>query len=241
MRSPTGRQARQYLALAVERVAEKGPVLRIQWMVFQSFGYTLIFTTLATRKERHEHKVVAPYRDGSAHQCIFAGTVFAQPSLGHHKSFNPAVVALNGSSIATITVTNPDAAVPLTNVQFSDTMPSGIDLSPNGGTCSTLANRGSMFHQSGTETFSSHRMCWREVSPCTITVSVRGVSIGAHINTTSQVTPATPHPAPQRQQRLPWQPRRSYRRYSHFVWMDVVDPCRHIDPGAAIRLRAYSA
>lgn len=37
------------------------------------------------------------------------------------KSLNPAVVALNGNSIATITVTNPNAALPLTNVQFRDT------------------------------------------------------------------------------------------------------------------------
>src|SRR6059058_781810 len=71
----------------------------------------------------------------------FAGTAFAQAaSPVITKTFNPALVALNGSSIGTITVTNPNAALPLTNVQFSDTMPAGIDLiTQTGGTCSTLA------------------------------------------------------------------------------------------------------
>jgi uncharacterized repeat protein (TIGR01451 family) len=121
----------------------------------------------------------------------FARTVFAQAaSPVITKSFNPAVVALNGNSIATITVTNPSAALPLTNVQFSDTMPAGIDLlTQTGGTCSTLATGGGMFSiNPGTETFSSTSNVLAGGQSCTITVSVRGASIGAHINTTSQVT-----------------------------------------------------
>src|SRR5216110_2688262 len=77
----------------------------------------------------------------------FAGTAFAQAaSPVITKTFNPALVALNGSSIATITVTNPNAALPLTNVQFSDTIPAGIDfITHTGGTCSMLANGGGNF------------------------------------------------------------------------------------------------
>ena len=121
----------------------------------------------------------------------FAGAAFAQAaSPVITKSFNPALVALNGSSIATITVTNPNAALPLTNVQFSDTMPAGIDLiTQTGGTCSTLATGGGMFSiNPGTETFSSTSNVLAAGQSCTITVSVRGAAIGAHINTTSQVT-----------------------------------------------------
>src|SRR5438067_7200867 len=121
----------------------------------------------------------------------FAGSAFAQAaSPVITKSFNPAVVALNGNSIATITVTNPNAALPLTNVQFSDTMPAGIDLiTQTGGTCSTLATGGGMFSiNPGTETFSSTSNVLAGSQSCTITVSVRGAAIGAHINTTSQVT-----------------------------------------------------
>jgi uncharacterized repeat protein (TIGR01451 family) len=120
----------------------------------------------------------------------FAGTAFAQAaSAVITKSFSPALVALNGSSIGTITVTNPNA-VPLTNVQFSDTMPAGIDLiTQTGGTCSTLATGGGIFSiNPGTETFSSTSNVLAGGQSCTITVSVKGIAIGAHVNTTSQVT-----------------------------------------------------
>jgi len=120
----------------------------------------------------------------------FAGTAFAQAaSAVITKSFNPAVVALNGNSIGTITVTNPNA-VPLTNVQFSDTMPAGIDLiTQTGGTCSTLATGGGIFSiNPGTDTFSSTSNVLAGGQSCTITVSVKGIVLGAHINTTSQVT-----------------------------------------------------
>jgi uncharacterized repeat protein (TIGR01451 family) len=120
----------------------------------------------------------------------FAATAFAQAaSAVITKSFSPAVVALNGSSIGTITVTNPNA-VPLTNVQFSDTMPAGIDLiTQTGGTCSTLATGGGIFSiNPGTDTFSSTSNVLAAGQSCTITVSVRGTVIGPHINTTSPVT-----------------------------------------------------
>ncbi len=120
-----------------------------------------------------------------------AGTAFAQAaSPVITKTFNPALVALNGNSIATITVTNPNAALPLTNVQFSDTMPAGIDLiTQTGGTCSTLATGGGIFSiNPGTDTFSSTSNVLAGGQSCTITVSVKGITLGAHINTTSQVS-----------------------------------------------------
>jgi uncharacterized repeat protein (TIGR01451 family) len=120
----------------------------------------------------------------------FAATAFAQAAPAViTKSFSPAVVALNGSSIGTITVTNPNA-VPLTNVQFSDTMPAGIDLiTQTGGTCSTLATGGGTFSiNPGTDTFSSTSNVLAGGQSCTITVSVKGIVLGPHINTTSQVT-----------------------------------------------------
>src|SRR4051812_30616973 len=129
--------------------------------------------------------------------AFLTGTAFAQAaSAVITKSFNPAVVALNGTSIATITVTNPNAAVPLTNVQFSDTMPAGIDLiTQTGGTCSTLATGGGMFSiNPGTETFSSTSSVLAGGQSCTITVRVRGSAIGTHINTTSQVTSSETSP-----------------------------------------------
>lgn len=127
----------------------------------------------------------------------FTGAAFAQAAAPViTKSFNPAVVALNGASIATITVTNSNPVLPLTIVQFTDTMPAGIDLiTQTGGTCSTLATGGGMFSiNPGTETFSSTSSVLAGGQSCTITVSVRGTVIGTHINTTSQVTASNAPP-----------------------------------------------
>jgi uncharacterized repeat protein (TIGR01451 family) len=128
--------------------------------------------------------------------ATFPGTALAQASAAViTKSFNPAVVVLGGGSVATITVTNPNQ-VPLTNVQFSDTMPAGIDLiTQTGGTCSTPATGGGMFTiNPGTETFSSTSSVLAGGQSCTITVSVTGVAIGAHLNTTSPVTSSSAPP-----------------------------------------------
>jgi uncharacterized repeat protein (TIGR01451 family) len=114
------------------------------------------------------------------------------------KSFAPPVVALGGGSVATITVTNPNAALPLTNVQFSDTMPAGINLiTQTGGTCSSPATGGGMFTiNPGTETFSSTSSVLAGGQSCTITVSVTGILLGVHLNTTSQVTSDNSGPGP---------------------------------------------
>ena len=105
------------------------------------------------------------------------------------KSFTPSTVALNGTSTATITVTNPNA-VPVTNVQFSDTMPAGIQLiTQTGGTCSTLATGGGTFSiNPGAGTFSSTSNVLTAGQSCTIAVQVSGTVPGAHVNITSLVT-----------------------------------------------------
>jgi uncharacterized repeat protein (TIGR01451 family) len=121
---------------------------------------------------------------------LFAASAIAQalaPTIT--KNFNPSVVQINGSSDATITVTNPNG-FSITNVQFSDTMPAGVDLITQlGGTCSTPATGGGMFNISpGTETFSSTSAVLAAGQQCTIIVRVVGTILGPHLNTTSVVT-----------------------------------------------------
>ena len=41
------------------------------------------------------------------------------------KSFNPTGIALNGTSVLTFDVVNPDNATTLTGVNFTDTLPAG--------------------------------------------------------------------------------------------------------------------
>ena len=136
----------------------------------------------------------------------FAGTAFAQAaSAVITKSFSPAVVALNGTSIGTITVTNPNA-VPLTNVQFNDTMPAGIDLiTQTGGTCSTLATgEASSPSIPARRPFPAHRMCLPRASPARLPSAWR-VQPSAHTSTRRRKSlPTRPHPAPPRQERSQW-------------------------------------
>ena len=118
------------------------------------------------------------------------GEAFAQAAaLTITKSFNPSTVAVGGDSILTVTVTNPNA-FPVSAVQFSDTMPAGIDLiTQTGGTCSTLATGGGMFSiNPGAETFSSTSNVLAPGQSCSITVLVRPTAVGSRLNTTSQVT-----------------------------------------------------
>ena len=129
----------------------------------------------------------------------FTGEAFAQVAATITNSFSPSTVEVGGLSIMTVTVTNPNAT-PLTNVQFSDTQPAGIDLiTQTGGTCSTAATGGGMFSiNPGTETFSSTSSVLAPGQSCNITVRVRGtLTVGAHVNTTSTVTAtATPSGGP---------------------------------------------
>ena len=121
---------------------------------------------------------------------LSAGRLYAQAlALTISKTFSPSPVALNGTSTGNITVTNPNA-FPVSNVQFSDTMPAGIQLvTQTGGTCSTLATGGGIFSiNHGAGTFSSTSNVLAAGQSCTITVLVSGTVPGGHVNTTSLVT-----------------------------------------------------
>ena len=117
------------------------------------------------------------------------GEAFAQaPALTITKSFSPSTVAVGGDSTLTVTVTNPNA-FPVSTVQFSDTMPAGIDLiTQTGGNCSTLATGGGIFSiNPGAETFSSTSNVLVSGQSCFISLLVRPTAVGPHLNTTSQV------------------------------------------------------
>lgn len=130
---------------------------------------------------------------------LSAGRLDAQAlALTITKDFSPSAVVLNGTSNATITVTNPNA-FPVSNVQFADIMPAGIQLvTQTGGTCSTPATGGGMFTiNPGTGTFSSTSTVLAAGQSCTIVVLVRGTATGPHVNITSLVTGAgTPDGGP---------------------------------------------
>jgi len=120
---------------------------------------------------------------------LHAGSAAAQVPPTISGSFNPTAVTVGGTSILTYTVTNPNLA-PLTNVQFSYTVPAGIVLITQlGGTCSTLATGGGMFSiNPGVGTFSSTSTVLAGFQSCSIIVRVRATATGSIVNTTSTVT-----------------------------------------------------
>ncbi|MFY9557090.1 MAG: HYR domain-containing protein [Blastocatellia bacterium] len=108
-------------------------------------------------------------------------TVVAPPSIS--KSFNPTNIALNATSTLTFTITNPNTAVALTGVGFTDTLPAGLtapntSVSQCGGTLTITGNNlitltGASIAASGT---------------CMFNVTVTGTTSGVKNNTTGNVT-----------------------------------------------------
>jgi uncharacterized repeat protein (TIGR01451 family) len=100
------------------------------------------------------------------------------------KAFSPAQIPLNGTSTLTITITNPNATVPLNGVGFTDTYPTGlVTASPSNlaTTCGGVAFAGSGLLSLTGGTIAAG-------SSCTVSVSVKGSGAGVLSNTTSAVT-----------------------------------------------------
>jgi hypothetical protein len=79
----------------------------------------------------------------------------------------------------------------VSNVQFSDTMPAGIQLVTElgGSTCGTLATGGGTFSiNPGAGTFSSTSSVLAAGQSCSIIFQVSGTALGDHVNMTSLVT-----------------------------------------------------
>ncbi len=111
--------------------------------------------------------------------------VVAPPAIA--KAFNPTVIAVNGVSTLTFTITNPAAnAVALTGVAFTDTLPAGIVVAtPNnlGGTCS-----GTPTAVAGSGTVSLTGATVAAASSCTVNVDVTGSAVGVYNNTSGAVS-----------------------------------------------------
>ena len=95
-------------------------------------------------------------------------------------AFNPTTIIVGGTSRLTITVTNPNA-VALTNVQFTDTLPSGIAyVSFLAGDCGTFNVNGG--------TFSITESSLGANSSCSVAVQVQGNTVTTATDSTSTIT-----------------------------------------------------
>jgi LPXTG-site transpeptidase (sortase) family protein len=102
------------------------------------------------------------------------------------KTFNPAVVALNGVSTLTFNITNPNSSGALTGIAFSDTYPAGLvndtplSTSDNcGGTLVALAGGDSISFSGGTISGGGS---------CAVSVVVNATAYGTFNNVSSAVT-----------------------------------------------------
>jgi uncharacterized repeat protein (TIGR01451 family) len=119
----------------------------------------------------------------TANLSVTAGTV--PPTIS--KAFGAATVPLNGSSSLTFTITNPNGAVPLTGLGFTDALPSGLVVStPNGlsGSCGagtiTAVAAGSAVSLAGGTLAAS--------ASCNFSVNVTGTTAGVKNNTTGAIS-----------------------------------------------------
>ena len=137
--------------------------------------------------------------------CL-TGTAFAQAAPAViTKSFTPAVVALNGSSIATITVTNPNLACRSPPLVSATPCRRGSISSPRPAARAVrlLPAEGCSISIPGRSPFPAHPLCLPAASPAR-SPSKCGAQPSASISTPRRQSPPTTRlPAPPRQQRSP--------------------------------------
>src|SRR5262249_34267625 len=112
-------------------------------------------------------------------------SVVAPPSIA--KAFNPTVVAVNGVSTLTLTITNPAAnTVSETGVAFTDDLPAGL----LGATPNRLAHtrRGTPTATAGTGSISLTGGSVAATSSCAVSVNVTSSAAGNYNNTTGAVS-----------------------------------------------------
>jgi uncharacterized repeat protein (TIGR01451 family) len=134
--------------------------------------------TATTAGAKNNSVTVDSTNGGTGNTANATLTVVAPPSIA--KAFNPTVIALNGVSTLTFTITNPNAAVALTGVAFTDNLPAGVSVANPAnvsGACS-----GTVTATSGTGTISLTGGSIAGGGSCVISVDVVGTTSGLKNN-----------------------------------------------------------
>lgn len=104
------------------------------------------------------------------------------------KAFSAASVNLNATTNLTFNLANPNAAVALNGVSFSDTLPSGLLVATTG---TSATNCGAPVNATaGSNLIAISGVTLAASTSCSVTVSVAGVLAGQQNNTTSPITSA---------------------------------------------------
>ncbi len=126
---------------------------------------------------------VSSTQGGTGNTATANLTVAAPPTVT--ASFSPAFIPVNGMSVLTFTITNPNPTATLTGVGFTDVLPSGLRVATLAGE-STLS--GTFAPSPGDIAFNLGSATLPPYSSGTVTVNVTGTTTGVKNNTTGAVS-----------------------------------------------------
>lgn len=109
-------------------------------------------------------------------------TVLAPPNFS--KAFSPTSIFTGNTTTLSFTISNPNLYNALTNIAFSDTLPSGLSIA----TSSSSQCGGTLTTNAGTRTISLSGGTLSANSTCTFSVTVTGSSAGSYTNTSGNIT-----------------------------------------------------
>jgi Bacterial Ig-like domain (group 3)/Putative Ig domain len=119
--------------------------------------------------------------------CLLSGGAWAQikpPTIA--KSFGAASIPLNGSTLLSFTINNPNLDNTLTGVGFTDSLPAGLVVSTPNGLTSTCG--GTIMATAGSGSISLASATLISSASCKFSVNVIGTTAGPKNNTTGAVT-----------------------------------------------------
>ena len=125
---------------------------------------------------------------------LFVNVAAAQSPPTIAKAFGAASIPVNGSTTLTFTVTNPNPATDLTNVSFTDTLPSGLIIAnPDSLTPDPVLGDCDPTGTTGTITPNTHDISLTggqipANATCTFSIDVLAVSGGDQVNTTDPIS-----------------------------------------------------
>ncbi len=136
---------------------------------------------------------VSSSNGGTGNTAAASISVIAPPVLV--KSFGASSIPINGTPSLAFTVTNPNSTATLSNLAFSDTLPSGLIIaSPNslGGSCFTdeggVVNQATVTAQAGGSIISLSGLGLAGSGSCSFSLLVTAVATGSQMNATSNIT-----------------------------------------------------
>jgi len=129
-----------------------------------------------------------------AHSVLLAGLAAAQSPPTISKAFSAASVAKNQSVTLTFTITNPNPATDLTNVAFSDNLPSGLIIAnpdslvpdPVLGNCDPTGTTGVITPAPSNISLTGGQIPAN--ATCTFSIDVLAISGGDQVNTTGHIS-----------------------------------------------------